>query len=62
VSFQEVVHSACGRRGFSGVSLIWRKGEMLGARFVTAKELRQGFVQADEGDPSLAKVPTAETF
>jgi hypothetical protein len=24
--------------------LIWRQGERLGARFVTAKELRQGFM------------------
>jgi hypothetical protein len=28
--------------------LIWRQGERLGARFVTAKELRQGF-QPDRG-------------
>ena len=34
-------------------SLVWRQGEMVGARFVTAKELRQGFVQTDEGDPKL---------
>src|ERR1700742_3955534 len=35
-------------------SLVWRKGELLGARFVTAKELRQDFVLPDEADP-LAK-------
>jgi hypothetical protein len=27
-------------------SLIWRRGERVGARFVTAKELRQGFEPA----------------
>jgi hypothetical protein len=31
-------------------SLVWRRGEMIGARFVTAKELRQGFVLTDQGD------------
>ena len=40
-------------------SLIWRRGEMLGARFVTAKELRQGFVQTGGADPKLAKAPAA---
>jgi PilZ domain len=31
-------------------SLVWRRGELIGARFVTAKELRQGFVpSADAG-------------
>jgi hypothetical protein len=34
-------------------SLVWRRGELLGARFVTAKELRQG------ADPRLAKAPAA---
>jgi hypothetical protein len=33
--------------------LIWRRGEMIGARFVTAKELRQGLEQPDEADPEL---------
>jgi hypothetical protein len=33
--------------------LIWRQGEMIGARFVTAKELRQGLEQPDEADPEL---------
>jgi hypothetical protein len=28
-------------------SLVWRRGEMIGARFVTAKELRQGFLMTD---------------
>src|ERR1700729_1818490 len=31
-------------------SISWRKGELLGARFVSAKELRQGFVP-EELDP-----------
>jgi hypothetical protein len=35
-------------------SLIWRRGELIGARFVTAKELRQGSVPAD-ADPKLQK-------
>ena len=30
-------------------ALVWRRGELIGARFVTAKELRQGF-QPDEAD------------
>jgi hypothetical protein len=30
-------------------SLVWRRGELVGARFVTAKELRQGFVPAEAG-------------
>ena len=37
-------------------SLAWRRGELVGARFVTAKELRQGFVPAD-ADPDLLKAP-----
>ena len=36
-------------------SLAWRKGELVGARFVTAKELRAGFVATDDADPKLAK-------
>ena len=28
-------------------SLVWRRGELVGARFVTAKELRQGFAETD---------------
>jgi hypothetical protein len=37
-------------------AVAWRKGELLGARFVSAKELRAGFVPTD-GEPSskLAK-------
>jgi len=35
-------------------SLTWRKGELVGARFVTAKELRAGFAATDEADPKLA--------
>jgi hypothetical protein len=34
-------------------SLVWRRGEIVGARFVTAKELRQGFEPA-AADPKLA--------
>ena len=36
-------------------SLVWRQGERVGARFVTAKELRQGLVQTDGADPKLRK-------
>ena len=36
-------------------SLVWRRGERVGARFVGAKELRQGLVQADKADPKLPK-------
>jgi hypothetical protein len=35
-------------------SLIWRQGELVGARFVTAKELRQGFAATDDADPKKA--------
>ena len=31
-------------------SLIWRRGEMIGARYVTAKELRQGFAVTEDAD------------
>jgi hypothetical protein len=31
-------------------SLVWRQGELVGARFVTAKELRQGFAATDDAD------------
>ncbi len=34
-------------------SLIWRQGELVGARYVTAKELRQGFVPTDDADLKL---------
>jgi hypothetical protein len=39
-------------------SRIWRRGELVGARFLTAKELREGFVLAD-ADPKLLKAPAA---
>jgi hypothetical protein len=35
-------------------SLVWRQGERIGARFVTAKELRQGFEPAG-ADPELKR-------
>jgi hypothetical protein len=38
-------------------SLVWRRGEAIGARFVTAKELRQGFAMTVEDDPKRPKVP-----
>jgi hypothetical protein len=31
-------------------SLAWRKGELVGAHYVTAKELRAGFVPTDDAD------------
>jgi hypothetical protein len=34
-------------------SLIWRRGELIGARFVTAKELRQGFVLSEDADRNV---------
>jgi hypothetical protein len=40
-------------------SLIWRKGELVGARFVTAKELRGRCVATDDADPKHAKAPAA---
>ena len=39
-------------------SLAWRKGELIGGRFVTAKELRAGFAATDEAAPRLAKATT----
>jgi hypothetical protein len=33
--------------------LTWRQGELIGARFVTAKELRQGFEPKDKANPKL---------
>jgi hypothetical protein len=38
-------------------SLAWRRGELIGARFVTAKELREGFMATDKADPKLQKAP-----
>jgi hypothetical protein len=40
-------------------TLIWRKGELVGARFVTAKELRQSFVPAEGANSRHAKAPAA---
>jgi hypothetical protein len=34
-------------------ALVWRRGELVGARFVTAKQLREGF-QPDDADPKRA--------
>jgi hypothetical protein len=39
-------------------SIAWRRGELLGARFVSAKELRQGFVP-EESDSEGQKAPAA---
>ena len=36
-------------------SLVWRRGELIGARFVTANELRQGLAPAGEADPRSRK-------
>jgi hypothetical protein len=42
-------------------SLVWRRGEIVGARFVTVKELRYGFAPADADSrspgPGLKSVP-----
>ena len=38
-------------------SIAWRRGELLGARFVTANELRQGLMP--KADPSPQKAPAA---
>jgi len=35
--------------------LVWRRGELIGARFVTASELRQGLAPASEADPKSRK-------
>jgi hypothetical protein len=35
--------------------LTWRRGESIGARFVTAKELRQGLEPKDTADLTLQK-------
>jgi hypothetical protein len=34
---------------------IWRRGELLGARFVTAEQLRQGIAEPGYVDPTLQK-------
>src|ERR1700737_2136277 len=36
-------------------SLVWRRGELIGARFVTAKELRQRLKPKDKADPKPQK-------
>ncbi len=36
-------------------SLAWRRGELLGAQYVTAKELRQRFAPTADADPKLKK-------
>jgi hypothetical protein len=36
-------------------SLVWRRGEIVGARFVSAKELRQGLMPAGEAEPEHRK-------
>jgi hypothetical protein len=37
-------------------SLVWRRGELIGARFVSVKELRQGLVPVD-ADPKPLNAP-----
>jgi hypothetical protein len=37
-------------------SLTWRRGERIGARFVTAKELREGLASPGEAAPKPRKV------
>jgi hypothetical protein len=34
-------------------SLTWRRGELVGARFVSAKELREGLVPTENANPKL---------
>ena len=34
-------------------SLNWRRGELIGARFVTATKLRQGFVASADADHNV---------
>jgi hypothetical protein len=34
-------------------ALIWRRGVLIGARFVTAKELRQGFVPSENTEQNI---------
>ena len=40
-------------------TLIWRRGELVCVRFVSAKELRQGLMPAEEADPKLQKASSA---
>jgi hypothetical protein len=37
-------------------SLVWRRGPLVGARFVTAKELRKGFVTTPASPPRLQEL------
>src|SRR6202043_702388 len=46
-----------GREVLRVCSLDWRRGELIGANFVTAKELRQGFTEGEEADPQPVKPP-----
>jgi len=52
-----------GRRGSPDLFFdLARRGELVGARFVTAKELRQSFVPTDEAaDSKLQKLLPAKT-
>jgi hypothetical protein len=36
-------------------TLIWRKGELVGVRFISARELRKGTAPAGEGDAASKK-------
>jgi hypothetical protein len=38
-------------------ALAWRRGELIGARYVTAKELRQRFVPTEAAERKRAKQP-----
>jgi hypothetical protein len=38
-------------------SLAWRKGELVGGRYVTAKELRAGFAVSEDADLKPEKAP-----
>ena len=40
-------------------ALVWRQGERIGARFVSARELREGLVQTKDSDLKLRKVAAA---
>jgi len=40
---------------FRVCKLVWRRGELIGARFVTAKELRQSVAPAGQADPKARK-------
>lgn len=40
---------------FRVCKLVWRRGELIGARFVTAKELRQSVAPDGKADPKAQK-------